>query len=204
MAADLLTYIELMRTEPMHSAPVTASDAALVRDIAAGREQALLEAIAEHGGLLIGLARRMVKSDQLAEEIAQDVFVTLWQQADRFDPTRASLRTYLCAMTRNKAIDAIRKEESRRRTTEDVLRDAEVHAVDPGVDVEGTMYLEWVLGKLTRLQREAVTLAYFGGRTYKEVAEELRIPEGTAKTRLRDALERMRQEMAEGDPAAAG
>jgi RNA polymerase sigma-70 factor, ECF subfamily len=188
----------------MHSTPVTAPDAALIRDIAGGREQALLDAIAEYGGLLFGLARRMVKSEQLAEEIAQDVFVTLWQQADRFDPTRASLRTYLCAMTRNKAIDAIRKEESRRRTTEEVLRDAEVHAVDPVVAVEGTMHLEWVLSKLTRLQREAITLAYFGGRTYKGVAEELRIPEGTAKTRLRDALTRMRQEMVKGEPAAAG
>ena len=75
----------------MHQDPVTTSDAALVRDIASGREQALLDVIAEHGSALLGLARRMVKSTQLAEEITQDVFVTLWQRADRFDPTRGSL-----------------------------------------------------------------------------------------------------------------
>ena len=192
-----------MRTEPLHSSATTKSDFALLRGIESRDEQALLDAMAMHGSVLIGLARRLVRSPQLAEEIAQDVFVALWQRPERFDPLRGSLRTYLCAMTRNKSIDAIRKEEACRRTTEELLRAAHVVPNEPAVETERSLYLEWALAKLTHLQREAVTLAYFGGRTYKEVAEELRIPEGTAKTRLRDALTRLRQEIAKRDPVGA-
>jgi RNA polymerase sigma-70 factor, ECF subfamily len=193
-----------MQTEAMQQGHIPDREVAVVGAIAAGDEHALLQTIAEHGPLLIGLARRITGDAHLAEEIAQDVFVTLWKQADRYDPTRGSLRTFLCAVTRNKATDAIRREESRRRTTAELFREAEFATVDPTLESEGKLYLQWVLAKLTKVQREAIVLAYFGGRTYREVAAELHIPEGTAKTRLRDALAAIRREISSTEPLVAG
>jgi len=103
-------------------------------------------------------------------------------------------------VTRNKAIDLVRHEESLKRTKDALLTEAGAasegrSANEPTLGMEERDELRSALSTLSEVQREAVTLAYFGGRTYREVAEELEIPEGTAKTRLRDGLAKLRSEL---------
>ncbi len=165
----------------------------LVRD-----ESALREVIEEYGGVVHGMARRVLAEPALAEEVAQDTFLALWRRPGAFDPDRGSLQSFLLGIVRNKAVDLVRKEESLRRTRETLARELPMseQSYDPGAEVEERQRVLAALGTLTEVQREAVVLAYFGGRTYREVAAELEIPEGTAKTRLRDALIRLRQTLA--------
>ena len=163
-------------------------------------EAALREAIAAHGSAVYGLARRVVAEPSLAEEVAQDTFVALWGRPGAFDPARGTLRTFLLGIARNKAVDAVRKEESARRARDSLIDEAERQSGDPSTSepmmaVDQRQVVKEALGKLSGIQREAIVLAYFGGRTYREVAEELGIPEGTAKTRLRDGLIRLRELM---------
>ena len=162
----------------------------LVRD-----ESALREVVDEYGGVVHGMARRVLAEPTLAEEVAQDTFLALWRRPGAFDPGRGSLQSFLLGIVRNKAVDLVRKEESLRRTREALARELPMNepSHDPGAEVEERQRVLAALGTLSEVQREAVVLAYFGGRTYREVAVELDIPEGTAKTRLRDALIRMRQ-----------
>ena len=158
-------------------------------------ESALRQAIDLYGDAVYGMARRVLVDQSLAEEVAQDTFLALWRRPGAFDPSRGSLQGFLAGIARNKAIDAVRKEESARRSRDALIAEAE----EPSTIPRGDEYLDEryemlaALRELSEVQREAIVLAYFGGRTYREVAEELGIPEGTAKTRLRDGLIRLRQ-----------
>jgi RNA polymerase sigma-70 factor (ECF subfamily) len=141
------------------------------------------------------MAHRVLVDPSLAEEVTQDTFLALWRRPGAFDPERGSLRVFLVGIARNKAIDLVRREQALRRAKESLL--AEVYA-DPDAAAGGNAFDEYhevesALQKLSSVQKEAIVLAYFGGRTYREVADELGIPEGTAKTRMRDALIKLRQ-----------
>lgn len=165
----------------------------LVRD-----ESALREVVDEYGGVVHGMARRVLADPTLAEEVAQDAFLALWRRPGAFDPARGSLQSFLLGIVRNKAVDLVRKEQSLRRTRDVLAKELPVTEPthDPGAEVEERQRVSAALGKLSEVQREAIVLAYFGGRTYREVAHELEIPEGTAKTRLRDGLIRLREALA--------
>jgi RNA polymerase sigma factor (sigma-70 family) len=158
----------------------------------------LRELVEEFGPLIYTVARRIVADPALAEEVAQDTFVLVWRRPEAFDPARGSLQAWLLGVAHNKAIDLVRREQSRRRTVEALLAEAESGEVAEDERLEGIearQGLQTALRLLPPPQREAVVLAYFGGRTYREVAVELGIPEGTAKTRLRDGLARLRHLM---------
>ncbi len=165
----------------------------LVRD-----QSALREVIDDYGGVVHGMARRVLAEPALAEEVAQDTFLALWRRPGAFDPARGSLQSFLLGIVRNKAVDLVRKEESLRRTRESLAAEMGVSSegYDPSGRVEERQQVRAALEKLTEVQREAIVLAYFGGRTYREVADELGIPEGTAKTRLRDGLTRLKSALA--------
>ncbi len=178
-----------LRTSQELSSGEEPSDLGLVRLVAAGDEAALRAVIARHGGLVFGLARRVIGDPTLAEEAAQDCFVALWKAPERFDPERGALRDYLAGIVKKKAIDVLRRERHRSRLVYDVV-DRPWPAESESVDTHDLVRSS--LEKLSSLQREAIFLAYFAGLTYKEVAETLAIPEGTAKTRLRDGLLRLR------------
>ncbi|MEA2508429.1 MAG: hypothetical protein QOG21_511 [Actinomycetota bacterium] len=176
-------------------APVPiAPDGDILERLLARDESTFRSVIETHGTSVLGIARRVLADPNLAEEVAQDTFVALWRRPGAFDPERGSLRSFLLVVARNKAVDLVRREEARKRATDSLLQEAG-SASDTAADderIEDREEIRKALSQLSLVQREAIVLAYFGGRTYREVARELKIPEGTAKTRLRDGLVRLR------------
>lgn len=179
-----------------------ASDATLVVSIGRYHEDALAEVYRRHAGAVFALSRRLLADRTLAEEIVQEVFLRLWNDPDRFDPQRGSLRSYLLAQCHGRSVDLIRSESSRRRREEKEL----TLAAEAGYDVEHEVWdlavsdrVKGALRELPEGEREAILLAYFGGHTYREVADLLDTPEGTVKSRIRSGLKRMR-----GDLVAVG
>jgi RNA polymerase sigma-70 factor (ECF subfamily) len=172
-------------------------DIELARRLLERDEGALRTVIRQHGSLVHGVATRVIAEPSLAEEVAQDTFLALWRRPGAFDPERGSLRSFLAGVARNKAIDLVRREESVRRTRESLALREHPAPLPPAISDEVAERSEVVaaLAQLSVPQREALVLAYFGGRTYREVAVELEIPEGTAKTRLRDGLSKLRELM---------
>jgi len=170
--------------------------------LVAGDHSALGEVYDQFSSLVYGLALRVIGDPRGAEDVSQDVFVWIWERPDAFDPDRGSLRTWLGTVTHRRSVDYVRREEARRRRTE---RDAALARSVPDVGelAAALVTAERVRAALEVLpdeQRQAVDLAYFGGRTYREVAEVLGIPEGTAKSRLRLALRKIASVLeAEGD-----
>jgi len=164
-------------------------------------DSALREVVDDHKSAVLGMALKVLVDMRLAEEVAQDAFVALWRRPGSFDPARGTLRAFLMGVARNKAIDAVRREESRRRTRDDLMAQHVVESEVPPAteEIDERQRVQAALARLTPPQREAIVLAYYGGRTYREVAEELGIPEGTAKTRLRDGLSTLRRLLAGGD-----
>ena len=176
------------------------SDIQLVTAVARYSEVALAEAYRRHGGAVFGLARRVLKSASEAEDVTQEVFLRLWNQPDKFDPTRGSLRSFLLAQSHARAVDAIRSLESRRqREMNNAHRtaSAEYDMAHEVWDLALADKISGALGKLPEDERRAIELAYFDGRTYVEVAELLDQPEGTIKSRIRNGMRRMRVALVE-------
>jgi RNA polymerase sigma factor (sigma-70 family) len=163
------------------------------RALIARDDRALGEIYDQFASFVYGIAFRVIGDARAAEDVAQDVFMKLWEQPTGFEPERGSLRTWLGTLAHRRAVDHVRREEAKRRTA---IREASRPAVAPDVE-EMAMALvtaERVRAALDTLpdeQKEAIQLAYFGGRTYREVAQMLGIPEGTAKSRLRLGLRRI-------------
>src|SRR6478735_8935569 len=156
-------------------------------------DAALTEIYDQYASFVYGLALRVVGDARAAEDVSQDVFVGLWERPAAFDPDRGSLRTWLGTLAHRRAVDHVRREEARRRRA---IKDAARPVSTPDVE---EMALALVTAERVRAaldtipdeQRRAIQLAYFGGKTYRQVAEVLGIPEGTAKSRLRLGLRRV-------------
>jgi len=177
------------------------SDAVLVIGISRYQEQALAEAYRRHAGAVFGLSRRLLGNPTMAEEIVQEVFLRLWNQPDRFDPERGTLRSFLLAHAHGRSVDLLRSDQARRRREE---RDERVvrSTARADYDVEHQVWdmalaeqVRAALGALPVSERNAIELAYFGGKTYREVAVELGEAEGTVKGRIRSGLRRLRGEL---------
>ena len=165
-----------------------------VRDrVLAGDDAALSEVYDQYASFVYGLAARVIGDPRAAEDVSQEVFVAFWERPAAFDPDRGSLRTWLGTLTHRRAVDLVRREEARRRRAE---REGARAATAPDVEELATALVaaekvRAALEVLPEEQRRAVQLAYFGGQTYRQVAQTLGIPEGTAKSRLRLALRRI-------------
>ncbi|MCL4423278.1 MAG: sigma-70 family RNA polymerase sigma factor [Actinobacteria bacterium] len=175
-----------------------ASDTNLLVAIGRWRQDALAELYRRHGGAVYALARRVTGDISLAEEITQEVFLRLWNAPERHDPDRGSLRTYLLVQAHGRSVDVLRSDRSRRlREERDALR-----TVASGYDVDHAVWdmavadqVRQAMASLPEDERRAIELAYFGGYTYKEVAGQLKQPEGTVKSRIRTGLRRMRSSL---------
>lgn len=189
---------EVVRAEPLN----VMSDQALVVAIGRWREEALAEAYRRHAGAVFSLARRVLADLTSAEEVLQEVFLRLWNQPEKFDADRGSLRSYLLAQAHGRSVDLLRSEGSRRRREErDAFRTAE-----SGYDLEREVWditlasrVKDAVAVLPQDERRAIELAYFGGHTYREVATLLGQPEGTVKSRIRAGLKRLRSALTSAD-----
>lgn len=145
------------------------------------------------------IVRRIVRDHAMAEEVAQDVLFEVWRKADQFDPGRGTARAWVATLARRRAVDRVRSEQARRNRDDRVSRrDAETPRDDVAESVELRLdhwQVRRALDALTERQRTAIELAYYDGYTYRDVADVLGIPEGTAKSRLRDGLQRLRGEL---------
>ncbi len=169
-------------------------DVELVRRVAARDADALRELFSLYGKIVFGLAYRILGDRQYAEDCTQDVFVSLWRGAGSYDPKRARVTTWLLTITRNTAIDLVRRYELRRA---DPLPDADSWSsrVSPDTAELAADDAERVAAALAELptpQLEAVSLAYFEGLSNSEIAARLGVPLGTVKSRIRLGLDRLR------------
>jgi len=169
----------------------------LVERLSGGDETALADLYDRYAGLVYGLAVRTLVDRQAAEDVTQEVFVSLWEHPERIESGRGTLRGFLATFTHRRAVDAVRREEARRRRESRVAR-----AVGDVPDVADSVLRSDTTGKvrtalevLPPAQRQALELAYFDGYTYRQVADVLDIPEGTAKSRLRLALARIAENL---------
>jgi RNA polymerase sigma-70 factor (ECF subfamily) len=159
----------------------------------AGDESAVADLYDQFSSFVFGLARRVTGDRTAAEDVTQDVFVACWERPEVFDPERGRLRTFLGTLAHRRAVDWVRREEARwRRAAREAALVVRVPDVEEMVSALATA--ERVRAEVERLpleQAAAIRLAYFGGKTYRQVAIELGIPEGTAKSRLRLGLRRI-------------
>jgi RNA polymerase sigma-70 factor (ECF subfamily) len=178
-------------------APVSLND--LLGQVAEGNQAAFGQLYDQCAGRVLGLVRRLLKDLAQSEEVTQEIFLEVWQNAKRYDPEKGSATTWILTMSHRRAVDRIRSSQSTRdRDTRIGLRDMETEYDSVSESVELRVEHERVgqaLLRLTELQRQAVTLAYYGGYSHSEVAEMLKVPIGTVKTRLRDGMIRLRDEL---------
>ncbi len=172
-----------------------ADDTALMRRIGERDERALEELVRRFKRPLYSLAYRVAGSDRFAEDVVQEVFVAVWRDANRYDPARGAVSSWLLTMTRFRGIDMLRRETGAKRRT--VVVDLSLRAADDDVHEETWLRtrretVRGALRELSEAQREAVTMAFFDGLTHVEVAEALAIPLGTAKSRIRLGLINLR------------
>jgi RNA polymerase sigma-70 factor (ECF subfamily) len=172
-----------------------------MRAFSRGESDAAEELYGRYAPRIYGLGMVMLGSDAAAQDLVQDTFVKLWRSADRYDASRGKLETWVLLVARSLAIDALRRRVLEARSLETLGRPAEADerplpddlAVTADLAARARSAMEGLSGE----QRAALELAYFGGKTSAEVAELEGIPIGTAKTRIRTALLRLREAMSE-------
>ncbi len=194
MLSLLLAMASTLRT--------TTDDQHALERMRRGEEGGLAELYDRHGRFVYALALRIVRDRGDAEDLTQDVFVQAWTHADRFDADRGQVVAWLMNMARTRAIDLLRRRRVRPQPAGD---DAAIDTTDltPAQDV----LLDWsrraeavqqAMSSLPMLQRMAVELAFFEGLSHTEIAEQLEVPPGTIKTRVRQGLLKLRDQLAGG------
>jgi RNA polymerase sigma-70 factor (ECF subfamily) len=179
---------------PGHSEGGGQDPANLLILVARGDHAAFETVYDQFAGPVYGLVRKVLRDPAQSEEVAQEVLLEVWRTASRFDPARGSASAWVMTMAHRRAIDRVRSETAsvareQRLTPGPVTGDDVAELVETKLDRQR---VRRCIGALTPLQAEAVKLAYYGGYTYPQVAELLKVPLGTIKTRIRDGLIRLR------------
>ncbi|MCC6616546.1 MAG: sigma-70 family RNA polymerase sigma factor [Anaerolineae bacterium] len=177
--------------------PIPMADSELMSRILKRDQSAFASLYDRYGGLVYSLARHVLQDNGMAEEVVQDVFLKVWQQAITWDEQRGKLISWLLTMTRYTAIDRLRKEQRRPLRSSssieslyDLLPDT--HLADENLHLNSTA-LQNMMSALPDEQQEMLRLAFFQGMSHSEIADQTAIPLGTVKTRLRLAMQRLRQ-----------
>lgn len=188
-----------MSTSRAPAAPPAIPDAStpddvLIAEIVGRNEAGLSEVFRRYAPAVAGLARRVLDDEALAQDVVQDVFVKLWEEPQRFDQARGSMRTLLLTQAHGRAVDIIRTREARKRREGRVAH--EPAPPQPEVDAEflGIAQAEAVREALLALpegERRVLQLTYFEGHTYRAAAAMLGLPEGTVKGRIRSSLRKL-------------
>ncbi len=174
----------------------------LLARVAQGDQKAFSALYDEVAPRVFGLVRRLLVDHAQSEEVTQEIFLEIWTNAGRYEPSKGGATTWILTMAHRRAVDRIRASQAGRdRDVKIGIRDyvAEYDHVESTVEV--TIEHERVkqaMSQLTELQRQAVSLAYYGGYSHSEVATMLKVPIGTVKTRLRDGMIRLRDELGVG------
>jgi RNA polymerase sigma-70 factor (ECF subfamily) len=168
----------------------------LLHRTAEGDKRAFAELYDQLASRVLGLARSVLRDQAQSEEVAQEIFLEVWQSATRFDSSKGHALTWILTMTRRRAIDRVRASQASRERDERIgLRDIEVafDSVAESVEVHGEhRRVVAAMASLTERQREAISLSYLGGYSHAEVSDILNVPIGTVKTRVRDGLIKLR------------
>ncbi len=182
--------------------------AQLLKQAARGDEQAFATLYDATASRAFGLAVRVVRNPAQAEEVTQEAYLEVWKSANRFDPARGSALSWLLTIVHRRAVDRVRSAEAASRRDETYHHQNQSVPHDSTADeAQASMEARRVrdaLTTLTPVQREALELAYFGGYTHTEVASMLEVPVGTAKTRIRDGLIRLRDALGAGPGTVKG
>jgi RNA polymerase sigma-70 factor, ECF subfamily len=180
-------------------------DQLLAERLRSGDREALGMLYDRYASVAMAVAVRVVSDRELAEDLVHDAYVAVWQKIDRFDPSRGSLRSWLLTIVRNRAIDRLRGTrpsiEVGEADEQSLLRTDANPTWEATVQRRSAAELRNALAQLPDEQRQAVELAYFGGRTYREIAVLTGVPHGTANGRLRLALAKLRDSLSLTDAA---
>lgn len=189
---------ETERDEPT-GADFAVSTEELLGRVAQGDQTAFGEFYDRLAPRVLGLVRRLLVDHAQAEEVTQEVFLEIWQSAARFEPNKGKASTWTLTMAHRRAIDRIRSAQAgRNRDIKVGIRDLapEYDQVAEQVEVRVEHErVEQAMQRLSDVQRQAVSLAYYGGYSHSEIAATLAVPIGTVKTRLRDGMIRLREEL---------
>ena len=187
------------REKDFESADQPETKETLLAKVASGDQAAFGALYDEISPRVFGLIRRLLVDHSQSEEVTQEVFLEIWQNASRYDQSKGGASTWILTMAHRRAVDRIRSSQSGRdRDVKIGIRDFVSQYDNVSETVEITIEHERVkkaMSQLTELQRQAVTLAYYGGYSHSEVATMLTVPIGTVKTRLRDGMIRLRDEL---------
>jgi RNA polymerase sigma-70 factor (ECF subfamily) len=174
----------------------------LLGRVAQGDQRAFAALYDEISPRVFGLVRRLLVDHAQSEEVTQEIFLEIWTNATRYEPSKGGATTWILTMAHRRAVDRIRASQAGRdRDLKIGIRDHVAEYDNVASTVEVTIEHERVtkaMSQLTELQRQAVSLAYYGGYSHSEVAAMLKVPIGTVKTRLRDGMIRLRDELGVG------
>jgi RNA polymerase sigma factor (sigma-70 family) len=195
---------------PQRSAPTTRDadldDLELHRRLSAGDRAAFDELYRRYASAAYGLAFRVTGQAVLAQDVVHDAFLALWRAPEAFDERRGSFRTFFLSLVHHRAVDTVRRETRLRSRNERAANLEPLTGEDPAEGVTEAAYLAVrrrevleALGSLPPEQRQVLEIAYFGGKTQVEIAEEIGIPLGTVKTRTFAALRKLRAQLEEAE-----
>jgi len=192
-----MTSMRFERSQPAALPPAAEPNLAdLLARAARGDEAAFAELYDRTSARVYGMVLRVVRDPAQSAEVTQDIYLEVWRQSARFDASKGGVLPYLLMIAHRRAVDRVRaaqasvvRDDKYAQLTEDRPYDSVAEQVQLNLE---SQRVRKVLDGLTAPQREAISLAYFGGYSHSEVAELLKLPLGTVKTRIRDGLIRMR------------